>query len=275
MKTILAFLPMVALAGCGDNLSHPPVDAATDAGVFQCVPNLDGKIEASELKAALNLPVTYVVSPPGEHRTVDLAGVTDGAGHPTWDFSQSLATDRKVVIAASALNDKWYQASFPGGQWVAPVDAAGADEAVYAADDQAIYLLGLASKDEDPQEGKTLIVYGEKVAVYRFPLSPGASWVSVGTVQNGMLRGLPYAGTDTYEVGDVATGEMQLHDFVFTEAHRVRTKVTLAPSAGASVVTRQDSFMFECFGEIVRAVSDPDEQADDFTMAAEVRRLGD
>src|SRR5262249_50076776 len=157
MKTILALLSMAALAGCGDNLSHPPVDAGADAGVFACIPNLDGKIEASELKAALNLPVTYVVSPPGAQRTVDLVGQTDGAGQPTWNFSQDFAADQKVVIAATSLDEKWYQASFPDGQWVAPVDAAGADEAVYSADDQAIYLLGIASKDEKPKEGQTLV----------------------------------------------------------------------------------------------------------------------
>jgi hypothetical protein len=38
-------------------------------------------------------------------------------------------------------------------------------------------------------------------------------------------------------------------------------------------VTRQDSYLFECFGEVARATSQPNETSDDFTTAAEVRRF--
>jgi hypothetical protein len=46
------------------------------------------------------------------------------------------------------------------------------------------------------------------------------------------------------------------------------------PAAGQTQVTRQVSFMFECFGEIARATSLPGETNDDFTTAAEIRRFG-
>ncbi len=251
---------------------HPT--AGTDAGTeLTCLPNLDGNIDASELQTALNLPVVYTVSPPGTTRTVDLAGEDDGSGNLEWDFSTSYSDDVSVTIEASPLAGKWYEASFPGGQWTAPVDVADTVEGVYSADGQAIYLLGIASHVQVPSEGETLIVYGAPVALYRFPLAPGSAWTSTGTVVGGMLRGLPYAGTDTYAVADDATGEVTLHDYVFTQAHRVRTTVTLAPSAGQTQVTRQVSFVFECFGEIVRATSEPGEMSDDFTTAAEVRRF--
>lgn len=276
----MKYAPLLAcawvIAGCGDNLTHPPdrQPYENDAGTLSCAPNLDGKIEAKELQTAIGVPVTYLVSPPGEARTVDLKGQKDGAGKRFWDFSQDFASDKKATISASTLGDKWYQASFPNGEWVAPVDAGGTIEGVYSADDQAIYLHGIASKEEKPKEGKTLVVYAEPVAAYRLPLEPGASWTSVGTTTDAMIRGLPYAGTDTYEVKDDATGEMSLHDFTFTQVHRVRTKVTLAPAAGMTQVTRQVSFMFECFGEVVRVTSNTGEMEEDFTAAAEVRRLG-
>lgn len=265
------------LAGCGDNLTHPPDrnPYEGDAGVLTCAPNLDGKIEGKELAATLDVNVNYLVSPPGEARKVDLEGQSDGAGHRIWDFSQDFKTDTIATIAASSLTGKWYQASFPNGEWVAPVDAGGTIEGVYSQDAQTIYLHGIASKTEAPKEGKTLVVYTDPVAAFRLPLEQGASWTSVGAVSDAVILGLPYAGTDTYEVKDDATGELTLHDFTFTQVHRVRTKVTSSAAAGGDPkVTRQVQFMFECFGEVARVTANDGETEENFTTAAEVRRLG-
>ena len=38
-------------------------------------------------------------------------------------------------------------------------------------------------------------------------------------------------------------------------------------------MTYQISFLFECFGEVARATSQPNETNQDFTTAAEVRRF--
>jgi hypothetical protein len=56
--------------------------------------------------------------------------------------------------------------------------------------------------------------------------------------------------------------------------HRVRTKVTVEPTVGATVVRRQTSFFAECFGEVARVTSADGETNEDFTSAAELRRLG-
>ena len=270
---LCAFALISPLAGCADPVSYPNIPAA-DAGSFTCLPNLDGQIDASELQAALNVPVTYLVSAANAPQTVDLVGQVDSAGNRFWDFSQSLATDVPATIQATTLDGKWYGASFPAGQWAAPIDAADTVEGVYSADSSAIYLLGLASTDPMPKEGKTLVVYASPVALYRFPIKAGVSWISTGSVTGGMLKGLPYAGTDTYAVADVAVGQMLLHDYTFTQVHRVRTTATVTPSVGTAAVSRQDQFLFECFGEVVRATSKVGETKDDFTTAAEVRRLG-
>ena len=78
----------------------------------------------------------------------------------------------------------------------------------------------------------------------------------------------------TYTISDDATGEVILPDLTFTQAHRIRQKVTINPAAGQTVVTYQTSFYFECFGEVARATSQVNETNPDFTTAAEVRRLG-
>ena len=63
-------------------------------------------------------------------------------------------------------------------------------------------------------------------------------------------------------------------DLTFTQAMRVQTNVTAEPAVGLPVTRRQAGFVFECFGEVARATSRDNETQDDFTAAAEVRRLG-
>ncbi|MFT3765245.1 MAG: hypothetical protein QM820_06975 [Minicystis sp.] len=277
MKRFL-FLAMAVLAGCGENLTHPVAGSpageggAGGAGQLSCLPNLDGKVEAAEFKAVLDTPVDYLV---GNNRPVSLAGEVDPEGRRVWDFSKEYPDDGQITIAATGLDDKWFQASFPEGQWVAPADALGTTYGVYAADAQAVYLLGLASKEENPADNKkTLLVYDEKVAVYRFPLTPGSSWISVGKVSGATANGLPYSGSHKYEVKDDGAGMLRMPNLTFEQAHRVRTTLTITSNAGPEeIVRRQTGFVFECFGEVVRATAPDGEMNDDFGTAAELRRL--
>jgi hypothetical protein len=273
-----ACLAIALLApACGDNQTHPDPHAAYDAGAptpLQCVPNLDGQIDSSELKAVLGVPVKYLVSPNGTTRTVDVVGTVDSSGKRVWDYGTDFATDQVAMIEASPLAGKWYAASFPQGQFVAPFDAGDTIEAVYSQDDAAIWLYGLASAQPSPPEGKTLLVYAQPIELYKLPLVVGSTWVSTGVITQATLRGQPYAGQDTYEMTDDATGELVLPDLTFSQAHRVRAKVTVAPAAGESVVTQQVSFLFECFGEVARVTSQNGETNPDFTVAAQERRFG-
>ncbi|MBI3181435.1 MAG: hypothetical protein HYZ28_04775 [Myxococcales bacterium] len=271
---LAAFL--LACACSGENRTFPERSAyqSSPPPELSCRPNLDGKIEPSELKAALGTPVSYLISPAGARRTVDVAGSLDSASRRVWEWSTDLADDQVARLSASSLSGKWYAASFPTGQFVAPLDAGGQTEAVYAQDSAALWLLGFASASELPAQNKSLLLYSQPVAIYRFPIQVGGSWVSAGEVRDGTLRGLPYAGRDTYQVSVDASGRLELPDLTFTQAYRTRTKVTVEPSIGVPISRRQVSFLFECFGEVARAVSLDDEPKDDFTTAAEVRRLG-
>jgi hypothetical protein len=278
MKHLILSAALTALAlfaGCGDNQTHPTHSTYTGSGggaggSIACLPNLDGKIDATEFKAVLGIQVSYLV---GNDRPVNLVGTVDTAGHRLWDYSTDDASDGVIGIEATSLVGKWYQASFTGGQWVAPADALGKIEGVYSSDDGAVYLHGLASKVESGAEGKTLLVYDEKVTVYRFPLAPGVSFTSESTVTNGIVNNLPYNGKHTYEVKDDATGELKLYDYDFTQAHRIRTTLTIHNAQGADVVRRQTGFVYECFGEVMRATAKDNEPSEDFTTAAELRRL--
>jgi hypothetical protein len=274
----LPSLLLVLASACEANQTHPentdPYEAGTTAPLA-CVPNLDGVIESSELQPALGLAAKYTVSPAGQSRVVDLVGTVDSSGQRIWDWGASYAGDQVATIEASALQGKWYASSFPSGQFVTPFDAGDTLEAVYSQDASGLYLQGLASTQENPPHGKTLWVYETPVTLYELPLKPGTSWSKMGVIHNGIVQGVPYAATDVYQGRDVETGQLILPDFTFTQAHRLEFVVTTTLSAGGNpIVNRQNSFLFECAGEVGRATSVQGETSDDFTTAAEIRRLG-
>ncbi len=272
-----ALVCATCLAACADPLPENPGNyqpyQSSELQPLDCVPNLDGKITAREMAPQVGVPERFLVSPVGQTRPVDLMGRPRGNEY-VWDWSAQIPSDQLATIEASSLGDKWYADSFPNGQFVAPFDLSGKTDAIYSLTDEALLLHGIASSQENPPEGQTLLIYNQPVELYRFPIAPGHNWVSVGEVQNGTLRGLPYAGRDTYEVNVAATGELDLPSFSFDQVQKVETKVTVEPAAGRSVTTRQVSFLFECFGEVARATSQDGETNDNFSTAAQVRRLG-
>lgn len=213
------------------------------------------------------------MSPQGKTRTVDQIGAVRD-GKTLWAFNVDLPDDQIFKSSGTLFAGKWYKDKFPGAlvnPVVLKLDAAGNTEAVYTHDDQALYLHGLASTAEAVG---TYLPYETPIALYRFPLTVGSAYKAVGEVKNGSFQGLPYAGRDTYDIKVDAAGEVILSDFSVQQALRVKTKVTIQPAAGITTVTRQTNFLFECIGEIVRLTSVPGEEDENFTNAAEVRRLG-
>jgi len=276
-RTLVLVLTSALAVACSDNKTEPRSYAEYQGAApapLACVPNLDGRIDASEAQPAIGTQISYLVSPADVERSVDLVGVNLGNGQFHWDFGTDFADDQRAEVVPAGVAGRWYQGSFPPDAFVTPFDAAGSVENVLRHDDQALWLLGVASREEAPAEGKTLLVYDAPVELLRFPIEPGGSFVSAGTIKNGTLRGLPYAGKDTYEVSADGMGEVVLPALAFTQAHRVRTKVTVAPAVGASTSRRHTSYFFECFAEVVRAVSRADEPEADFSVAKELRRIG-
>ena len=276
MRTIALTALACLAAACGPNRTYPDREAYQPAEVqpLECLPNLDGVIDANELKTAFDVPVHYLVNPVGEARPVDVVGSVNTEGQLVWSLGADYADDQVATLTASAPAGKWWAASFPAAQFTAPLDLAGRIEGVYSNDGANLLLLGYASKDEAPAEGKTLVVYTQPVAIFRFPLSAPKEWISVGEVRNATVRGIPYAGRDTYTVKIDASGRLELPDVTFTQALRVRTTTLIEPSVGASIVRRQVGWVFECFGEVARATAPDNTSEDDFTTAAELRRLG-
>ncbi|MEM9189941.1 MAG: hypothetical protein AAGF12_12235 [Myxococcota bacterium] len=262
----------VLSAGCTDNLTV--VDRAFDpsgAPFFDCLPNLDGSLEANEFPLNLTGEGSYVVSPPGVTRAVNLDGAVDAAGRRVWPLGADFADDRLETEGAVPVSDFWFAPSFPNATFVLPSDRSGSLLAVYSVASDRLLLHGFASRDAMPAEGQTLLPYEAPVAAIRFPFAAGNRWTETGTVSEGMALGLAYRGEDTYDSTVVGAGTLELPDVTFTQAWQLQQTATVAPAVGDPVTVSSVSFLFECFGEVARATAPAGTPAP-FSTAAELRR---
>ncbi len=268
-------LALLVCACDGNGVLPPNRDPyeGEEPAMLDCIPNLDGQIDADEIPLVLDTEVAYLVSPPQTTRAVDTIGTGDGEMRQ-WDWSLDLADDQLARLAARSIEGKWYEREFPPDAFVAPFDDGGAIDTVSRQDERGLYLLGVASSKENPSSGQTLLIYDEPIELIRFPIEAGTSYQEVGTIENAVFNGIPYAAVDTYDVEVVAAGELLLPSFTFTQAQQVRIALTVEPALGEPTSVRQVSFFFECFGEIARATSQLNETDPAFSEAAEVRRLG-
>ena len=266
---VAGFASLVApLAACGTNKTPQP---AVDATLASCVPNLDGKIDYSELPIALGATIAYYDA---THTPVDLAGTTVD-GELVWNMSaEPAAADTVVHLGPTALDTQWYVSSFPLGQF--EIDAGSGIVGIYHEDATALWLDGTASATPAPTAGKTLVVYAQPVAMLRFPIQDGDAYTTTATLTsaNATVDGLPFDGSDTYDIDITGSGHLDLPQVEFAPVLRAHTHLTRAASSGgASIGTRTTAFLFECFGEVAHADSLPDETAADFTTAATLRRF--
>ncbi|MBT8494813.1 MAG: hypothetical protein KJO07_17280 [Deltaproteobacteria bacterium] len=259
MKRLLAIATLAAL-GCSEN--RTPDQAPASDIVFDCLPDLDGALTAAELPVALERPISYLVDS-------DIAVELDG---PSWSFEAPPA--RSELVQAHDLDGTWYQSEFPGAHFAVPLRP-GQDspiEGVYSLEDDGLFLHGVAARDL--AEGlETVWSYRTPVALLRLPLSAGDSWTEVGEAE-GLIDGSPYAATDSYEISALAAGPLEVPGAGFEPAVRVSTLVTTEPAVSGQVVTsRQDSFYFECFGELVRTISRSGENQRDYPVAELLLRI--
>jgi hypothetical protein len=253
-------LSLLVLAACTANATPQPAPTPT---LPPCVPNRDGVITADELPIALGATLAFYTA---SNATVDLVP-TNGI----YDLSAEPADHAVVAVGPVALDAQWYAPSFPAGQFI--VDAGGGLDGIYHQDAQALWLDGTASQQAG--SSKTLIVYPTPLPVLRFPLADGATWSATAALVAGTtISGLPFLGTDQLEVDVAAGARLDVPYVQFSPILRVREHVTRTPSTGTPIVTKRTTlFMFECFGEVARAESQPDEPNPDFTSAALLRRF--
>ncbi len=233
---------------------------------WQCIPNNDGVIEASEISLQPNVTVNYRINPPGTLVAVDLAGhqTTDGI---EWNFSSMQG--QIAQVKTESIEKKWFAAHFPTATFAVGTDAKAEALQVLHVAPKEVQLLGIASQKPD----ETLLIYDKPVTILKFPLRVGQSFVSHGTVSDGKFNHLPVATQDTYEVSVDTEGALILQAVRLSRSLRIRIVVTSKTLGGKSVVTRQAQWYHECYGEVARIISQANETAADFSQAVEFRRL--
>jgi hypothetical protein len=196
--------------------------------------------------------------------------VDQSASDGVWDLSQERMDDMVVALGPVALREQWYASMFPAGQFV--VDAGGGLEGIYHQDERALWIDGIASHDDAPPTGKTLIVYPAPLTALRFPIIAGDRFISSAAF-TATINGLPFNGTDELDVDVADESELDLPYVHFDPVERVRTQAVRKPSSGGAATRRTTAWMFECFGEVAHADSKLDETDPDFTTAATLRRF--
>ena len=256
--TMRAYLLIPLLAACGVNQTPAPDPEPT---LPECTPNRDGVITEDELPIALGLRQSYYLSPANTH--VDLVGDDTG-----WRLDTESPNDTIIGVGPVALTDQWYAGQFPDGRFI--VDAGGGLDSIYHQDDAALWLDGTASQDPN----MTLAKYTEPVALLRFPLADGDNATTVAQLPAATIDGLPFIGTDTFTIDVTGREHLDVPYVDFSPVLRVRTQLARQATGTTTKITKRTTlFMFECFGEVARAESAPNEPDPDFTTAAYLRRF--
>lgn len=231
---------------------------STDGGSPTSCGNGDGRITRDELTFRAGLGANFRIA---ANATVSLAGTT-------WDFSSMQAGDADVRVTLEPLAGRWFASKFPQATYVSKLANDSDLLGVFQAKDDALVLLGIVSPE---QTGfYTDLVYEPPVPVLKFPLSVGATY-STTTIASGIAKGVASYYSETYESRVDAAGQVKTPYGTFP-ALRVRTNMT--QTVGLFVTrTKQVLFASECFGVVASVRSNTYETSDDFTSAAELRRL--
>ena len=268
----------VCLSACGENRTIPSKDAYVAPAVapLTCLPNLDGKIEASELQAAIGIPVRYLASPPGASAAGRRSpGRPTPQGQRVWDLSIDYADDRVATLEASTVSGHWFAASFPDGQWVAALDLGGTMLGVYSHRRQRPVpprlRLARRSAGQRQDAGRLQPAGGD------LPL-PAGDGEAVGQRGPGEQRHRARAALRGPRHLPGARRRRRASSSCPTSPSPRRCGCAPPPPSSRPSATpscrRQVGWVFECFGEVARATAPDNELNDDFTTTAELRRLG-
>ncbi len=249
----------------------PPPDGAGAADLAArhdgtapfCTFNGDGVIERSEEPFQVGLGALFAVNQPGATVAVQLA-----PKNGTWDFSAPVANERKQFDQLLAPAGQWWAAAFPTATFAERIDDGQQLYGVFHVGAKSLDLLGVVS---DPGVlTQTELKYDNPIPVLEFPLKQGQSWMA-SSLARGVASGVPLLSQDDYQFTVDARGKTIVPAGSFDT---LRVRMNYTQTIGLLATTRiQYLHVAECFGSVARIRSKDNEPSNDFTEAAEYRRL--
>lgn len=237
----------------------------TDAPKVGCSPNKDGVINVEEVPIAPGLKATFRVA---ENAAFATAGTAKPDGSRKWDLSVPLSGDHDVLVTTRALSGTWYGPKFPGASHSTELSTTSDLLGVFQTTATGLLLVGVVSPNESAT--KTELKYATPPAALQFPLKVSAAWKVTSNV-SGTASGVAALYTETWDSRVDNRGELVTP---FGSFDVMRVKTVLTRNVGVTVtITRTYAFVTECYGTIATVTSKPNETQEEFTSAAEVRRL--
>lgn len=259
-----------ASGGAGDAALDTAFDTAggADAGPgagFTCAPNHDGRVERKELHFAAGLKAPFRVAKDVSFQSASTPGE---GGIGVWNLIGPYAGEAAIQVETSAPSTAWYAKDVQGATYATQLAVDSPLLGVFEATGDALLLRAVVS----PQDGllRTRLLYDPPAQVLALPLEKGKSFSTTSTVK-GEKDGVLALWTETWTSQVDANGIVQT-PFGNFPALRVRT--TLTRKVGLlEYVTRSLAWVAECFGTVASARSELGEQAIDFNVADELRRI--
>ncbi len=275
---LAAAVAVVTVAVVGGCVPGPVVnDPDTYAPVVEvpdCRPNNDGIITADEMPVVVGAIARNRI---GENVAVSIAGTVNADGVRVWDLTRPVVDNEpEGTFTVEEMGEQWFAGLFPSADFAAPLVPGNSQLGPLVVDESGWSLLGGASREENPPEGQTKIVYDTPSRLYPFPLQLGTKVTTTSRARNAILLGIQTAFDDTVSVEVVRRGTVLLPDLELENTLQVKVKLERTLVAG-DVQQVSYHFVHECFGEVARFISAAvplsEELDEDFTIAREVWRL--
>jgi hypothetical protein len=262
----LGTAPASAELGSLPDLRSPVADGgplSADALAAICPFNGDGVLDRSEEPFVVGLGALFAVNPAGSTTPVSLTAVVG-----VWDFTAPVRDEVKVFDELQPPGGQWWSAEFPSATYAERLVDGQNLLGVYRATADRLELLGLVSDQTGLTQ--TLLSYATAIPLLQFPLRAGASWSADSDV-SGTLNGVVFAGHDHYDFSVDQRGMTKVPAGNFDT---LRLRIRFEESYGLYTVSRITYLhLAECYGAVARIRSQDGETSNDFTQAAEYRRL--
>jgi hypothetical protein len=249
--------------GVADFATAIPDGWNPDALTASCSFNDDGTITRAEEPFMVGLGALFAVNAPGT--TVPVSVVPQNGA---WDFSAPVSGEAKQFDQLVSPSGQWWAADFPTATYAERIDDGQQAYGVFRVGTDKLEMLGVVS--DQGGATRTELTYATPIVVLQFPLSVGTTWSAQSTV-SGVADGVAFFATEQYTFTVDQRGMTKVPAATFDT---LRLKMSYRQLYGALVTTRITYLhLAECYGTVARIRSQDDETSDNFTQAAEYRRL--